>query len=103
MFYFFLTLKIFNVQWNQRETQFLLIGVVSVMRLPLVRPLLLVVRGRGAMEAAAGVFPPWLLPLWWFVFFVLCCPSLYAALHVWVSHQVDVAVRVALEANQHHT
>lgn len=62
------------------------------MRLPPVGSLLLVVRGRGAMEAAAGVFPPRLLPLGWFTFLMLCCPSLYAALYVGVGHQVDVAV-----------
>lgn len=74
------------------------------MRLPPVRPLLLVFRGGGgAMEATPGVFPPRLLPLGGVTLLVLCRPSLHVALHVGVGHQVDVAVRVAFETNQHHT
>lgn len=82
----------------------LLIRGVSVVDLPPVRSLLLVFRGGGrAMEAAPGVLPPRLLPLRGVTLLMLCSPSLHAALHVGVGHQVDVAVRVALETNQHHT
>lgn len=74
------------------------------MRLPPVGPLLLVVRGGGgAMEAAARVFPPRLLPLGGVALLVLRSPGLHVALHVGVGHQVDVAIRVTLETNQHHT
>ena len=55
------------------------------------------------MEAAAGVLPPRLLPLGELTLLVLHRPSLHAALHVGVGHQVDVAVRVAFETNQHDT
>ena len=81
----------------------LLFRGVGVMRLPPVRPLVLVFgRGGGAVETAAGVFPPRLLPLGRFTLLVVTGPSLRVALHVGVGHQVDVAVRVAFETNQHH-
>lgn len=77
---------------------------VSVVRLPPLASLVLVVRGGGgAMEATSGVFPPRLLPLWGVALLMLCRPSLHVALYVGVGHQIDVAVRVALETNQHHT
>lgn len=82
----------------------LLVRGVSVVDLPPVRPLLLVFGGGGgAMEAAPGVLPPRLLPLGGVALLVLRRPSLHVALHVRVGHQVDVAVGVALETNQHHT
>lgn len=72
------------------------------MRLPPVGPLLLMFRGGGgAMQAPSRVFPPRLLPLWGLL--MLRHPSLHVALHVGVGHQVDIAVRVAFETNQHHT
>lgn len=72
------------------------------MRLLLVAPLFFVFRGGGrAMEAAPRVFPPRLLPVR--RLFVLCRPSLHIALHVRIRHEVDVAIAVAFEANQHHT
>ena len=55
------------------------------------------------MEATAGVLPPRLLPLGGVTFLMLGGPSLHVALHVGVGHQVDVAVGVAFETNQHHT
>lgn len=53
------------------------------------------------MEAAPRVFPPWLLPVGGLV--VLCCPSLHVTLHVWICHEVDVAITVTFETHQHHT
>lgn len=82
----------------------LLIRGVCVVRLPPVGPLLLVVRGGGgSMEAAAGVFPPRLLPFRGVALLVLSSPSLHVTLPVRVGHQVDIAVRVAFETHQHHT
>lgn len=79
------------------------IGGVGVVRLPPVGPLLLVFRGRrGAMKATPGVLPPRLFPLWKVALLVLGRPSLHAALHVGVGHQVDVAVRVPFETHEHH-
>lgn len=55
------------------------------------------------MEAAAGVLPPRLLPLGRLPLVVLAGPPLgVVALAVRVGHEVDVAVRVALETHQHH-
>lgn len=68
------------------------------MCLLLVASFLFVFRGGGrAMEAAPGVLPPRLLPVGGL--FVLRCPSLHVTLHVWVGHEVDVAVAVPFEAN----
>lgn len=52
------------------------------------------------MEAAPGVLPPGLLPVRRLL--MLGRPSFHVALHIRVGHQVDVAVTVALEANEHH-
>lgn len=71
------------------------------MGLLLVAALLFVFRGGGgAVEAASGVLPPGLLPVRGLL--MLGRPSFQVALHIRVGHQVDVAVAVALEANQHH-
>lgn len=82
----------------------LLIRGLCVVRLPPIGPLLLVFRGGwGAMQAAAGVFPPRLLPLWGVTLLMLAGSSLHIALHIGVGHQVDVTVRVTFKAHQHHT
>lgn len=79
----------------------LLVRGISIVGLFLVAPLLLVFRGGGrAMKAAPGVLPPGLLPLRGLL--MLGCPPFQVALHIWVGHQVNVAVAVALEAHKHH-